>query len=199
MFSKTIATLALALLSSKVSAQPIFFDIVSFDGDLKFFPSQANSPTSVNSPDGTTTEPEIAGNRFIQNGKVLDGGLVQIANGSITEIPWTAGQFSYTSLCTAQDGVNSSPPVITQNRCEYNLCIQGGCIFLVSGGPFDFDPFVQSASAVPDIELVVIGGDGDFKNAEGRGLLQTLIIPSLDTFGRTLLELRLFGVDIEFA
>lgn len=194
MFSKTIATLALALLSSKVSAQFSSYDIVSFDDQLKFFPSLANSPTSVNS-NGTATGTEIAGNRFIQNGLVRDGGTVEFAGDTITFVPWIPGNHSYTSLCTALDGVNSSPPVITQNRCEYNLCIEGGCIFLVSGGPFDFDPFVQSALAVPQIEVAVVGGDGDFVDAEGRGIITTFIIPSLDEFGRTLLRLQLFGLD----
>jgi hypothetical protein len=197
MFSKAIAAFALALLSSKVSAQTtLSFDILSVDGDLKFFPSNANFPTSVNDG-GMPTEGEVTGNRFLQNGNLFEFNSVEINSDESTVGPFdmaSPGNF-YTSLCTALDGLNLTPPAITQNRCDYNLCTSDGtdegCIFLVSGGPFDFDPFVQSASSVPEIEASVTGGTGIYIDAKGTATITTLVVPGLDDAGNSLLEITI--------
>jgi hypothetical protein len=191
MFSKTVAILALA---AGASAERV--RVISQESDLKFFPSSANFPTSVNDG-GEPTEGEIIGNRFIQNGALFPEGLVDITDGKLSSNPLPDDFEFYTSLCVATDGVNFSfgPPSVLENICQYNICTSFGCVFARSGGPFDLDPIDQSPSAVPDIRAAIVGGTRGYVGATGTIGIRTLSVPADNRFGESVLELEVpFGL-----
>ena len=71
---------------------------------------------------------------------------------------------------------------IQENICEYNFCLDGHCLFLRSGGPFELNILDQTASAVPTVHAVIVGGTKRFENVVGSAEITQLVVPGPEGF-----------------
>lgn len=179
MYSKTVASLALFLLSSATAQRPFLrrFRVVSQEAELYFIPALALD-LSVNDPAGQLVS-SLPGSKFIQNGKTYRSQDVIVEDDELISADGGLALDRYTSECTCIEG---SGFVVERNICDYNLCFNGingdSCIFLRSGGNFNLNATDQSNGAVPNIEATVVGGSGSFLRLQGAALIQTISVPA---------------------
>jgi hypothetical protein len=166
--------------------------------------------------------PTLSGSQFILNGNVYPHDEIDVDGGEFGgwgALPLTSG-FIYNQQCTAVKGILKfgtvdeilerdevdvgEPPVVQvlENICNYNFCVNmdgmdGGCLFLRSGGPFVFNPLDQTPGAVPQVEATIIGGTQRFRGVLGGALITQIVVPGNDTNeGISVLQFDLFTVDI---
>lgn len=200
MYSKTVASLALFLLSSATAQRPFLrrFRVVSQEAELYFIPALALD-LSVNDPAGQLVS-SLPGSKFIQNGKTYRSQDVIVEDDELISADGGLALDRYTSECTCIEG---SGFVVERNICDYNLCVNGrngedSCIFLRSGGNFNLNAENQGPGSVPSIEATIVGGSGKLLRLIGKASIETVSSPINNgefSFkpGATVLEIKILG------
>jgi hypothetical protein len=187
-----------------------FYRIVSFISDFTYIQAEGTSLT-LNGPPANPT-PTLSGSQFILNGNVYPEDEIIVNDGELVDrhVPPPTSGFIYNQQCTAVKGilgkgtVDGGEPVVRvlENICNYNFCVNmdgmdGGCLFLRSGGPFDFNPLDQRPEAVPQVEATIIGGTRRFRGVLGGALITQIVVPDNNTEGgMSVLQFDLTTVDI---
>ena len=178
-----------------------FYRIVSSKDDLTFILAEGTSMSVDNK--SSWTSPSLIGSQFLINGNVyLQDEIIVDVHGKIVEESKTSEHttgFIYNQQCTAVKGIFDLEPDavrVLENICNYNFCMpERGCLFLRSGGSFDFNPFDRSPEAVPPIEATIIGGTQSFLGVFGSASITQIARPT-DNDGNSVLQFDLILVDL---
>lgn len=164
------------------------FRIVSAITDFTYIQADGTSLT-VNAPPKKPA-PTLSGSQFILNGNVYHEDQITVNGAQIVEwVPEPTVGFFFNQQCTAVKGIldfDKVPTVkVLENICNYNFCIpDGSCLFLRSGGPFEFNVLNQTAAAVPAVKATVIGGTQRFLGVFGEACITQLVVPGNNEKGR---------------